>query len=189
MANHTRNKGLDILLDAFLGSQRPYCLVVGGRKRDYDYAGYTSRAGANQQIVFTDSLTDHEIRCLHHYADLFVFPSRADTLPLVVLEAMAAGRPVLSTRVGGIPFQVDDSCGRLVEPENPVALREAFEALFDQPELLKSMGQVALARVQAKFDWDQSADLTYDVYRQILGLPTEPDRDGSTTRNFSNASI
>lgn len=189
VANHTRNKGLDILLDAFLGSERPYCLVVGGKKRDYDYAGYAARARANQQIVFTDGLTDHEIRCLHHYADLFVFPSRADTLPLVVLEAMAAGRPVLSTRVGGIPFQVDDACGRLVEPEDPVALRQAFEALVSQPDLLKTMGQVALAKVQAKFDWDQSADQTYEVYRQLLGDPAEPTHAGSLARNFSNAAI
>lgn len=187
VANHTRNKGLDILLEAFLGSKRPYCLVVGGRKRDYDYAGFAARAGANQQIVFTDSLTDHEIRCLHHYADLFVFPSRADTLPLVVLEAMAAGRPVLSTKVGGIPFQIDDSCGRLVEPENAVALREAFEAMVSQPETLKAMGLAALARVRANFDWDRSADQTYSVYRQLLGLPAESGHDATKLRIFSDA--
>ncbi len=118
LANHTRNKGLDILMEAFLSTERPYCLIVGGKKRDYDYAGFAARARQHQQIVFTDGLSDLEIRCLHHYADLFVFPSRADTLPLVVLEAMAAGRPVLSTRVGGIPYQVDESCGRLVEAED-----------------------------------------------------------------------
>lgn len=188
VANHTRNKGLDILLDAFLGSKIPYCLIVGGRKRKYDYVGYAARAGANQQIVFTDSLTDHEIRCLHHYADLFVFPSRADTLPLVVLEAMAAGRAVLSTRVGGIPFQIDETCGRLVEPENPYALRAAFEQLAAQPGLLRDMGQAALARVQAQFDWDRSADQTYSVYCDVLGLPNK-EVGTLPSHNFSNANI
>lgn len=187
VANHTRNKGLDILLEAFLGSKRPYCLVVGGKKRDYDYAGFAARAGANQRIVFTDGLTDHEIRCLHHYSDLFVFPSRADTLPLVVLEAMASGRPVLSTKVGGIPFQIDDTCGRLVEPEDAVALREAFEALVEQPEKLKAMGRAALARVQANFDWDRSADQTYALYRKLLGLPAEQGRGAPSLRIFSDA--
>ena len=181
LANHTRNKGLDILLEAFLGSERPYCLIVGGKKRDYDYAAYLARVRANQQIIFTDGLTDHEIRCLHHYADLFVFPSRADTLPLVVLEAMAAGRPVLSTRVGGIPFQIDDSCGRLVEPEDAVALRQAFEELVSQPDALKAKGQMALARVQSKFDWDRSADMTFEVYRQILGMPAKAERPADAT--------
>ncbi|MCC6511307.1 MAG: glycosyltransferase family 4 protein [Pirellulaceae bacterium] len=176
LANHTRNKGLDILLDAFLGSEQPYLLIVGGKKRDYDYEGYQTRVRSGQRIVFTDALTDAEIRGLHHYADLFVFPSRADTLPLVVLEAMAAGRAVLSTRVGGIPFQIDDTCGRLVEPENSSALRQAFEELVAQPQQLAAMGQAALTKVKAQFDWDRSADLTYAVYRETLGLPAAPIR-------------
>ncbi len=170
LANHTRNKGLDILLDAFTSTHVPFCLVVGGKKRDYDYAGYAAKCRRDQRIVFTDALTDQEIRALHHYADLFVFPSRADTLPLVVLEAMAAGRAVLSTRVGGIPFQVDDTCGRLVEPENPTALRQAFEDLARTPDRLKTMGQAALIKVKQQFDWDRSADLTFQVYQQVLGL-------------------
>lgn len=174
LANHTRNKGLDILLEAFAHSTTPYCLVVGGKKRDYDYAGYSARTKANQRIVFTDSLTDQEIRCLHHYAELFVFPSRADTLPLVVLEAMAAGRPVLSTLVGGIPFQIDDTCGRLVAPENPVALRLAFEELCLDRERLKEMGQAGLRKVRAEFDWERSAELTMHVYRKALGLSDSP---------------
>ena len=168
LANHTRNKGLDILLDAFLASNRPYCLVVGGKKRDYDYDGYAARVKSNQRIVFTDGLTDREIRVLHHYADLFVFPTRADTLPLVILEAMASARPVLSTIVGGIPFQIDESCGKLVEPENPEAFRLAFEQLVEDRNKLAGMGQAACTRVRAMFDWDQSAKMTMDVYNEVL---------------------
>lgn len=171
LANHTRNKGLDILMDAFLASDAPFCLIVGGKKRDYDYKGYSSRAKANQQVVFTDGLSDQEIRALHHYADLFVFPSRADTLPLVVLEAMAAGRPVLSTRVGGIPYQIDESCGRLVEPENPEALRIAFEELTTDRPRLAAMGKAALKKVRSQFNWENSAKLTFEIYKQALGLP------------------
>lgn len=174
LANHTRNKGIDILLEAFLGSDRPYCLIVGGKMRpeDFDYAGYEAQAKPGQRIVFTNALTNDEIRALHHYADLFVFPSRADTLPLVVLEAMAAGRPVLSTRVGGIPFQIDDSCGRLVPPENPDQLRAALEDLLGDRNRLAAMGEAALRKVKALFDWDRSADLTLEVYRETLGLPS-----------------
>lgn len=168
VANHTRNKGLDVLIDAFLSSEKPYCLIVGGKKRDYDYDGFASRAKSNQRILFTDTLTDQEIRVLHHYADLFVFPTRADTLPLVVLEAMAAARPVLSTRIGGIPFQVDDRCGRLVEPDNPTALRIAFEEMFQDRERLIAMGIAASQRARELFDWQRSAKLTYEVYQQAF---------------------
>ncbi len=168
LANHTKNKGLDILIEAFAGTQRSFLLIVGGKKRDYDYEALSRCSNANQRILFTDGLTDAEIRCLHHYADLFVFPSRADTLPLVILEAMASGRAVLSTRVGGIPFQVDASCGRIVEPEQPVAFRRAFEEMTAEPEMLVRMGNAARMRVQALFDWERSAALTVEMYRSIL---------------------
>jgi len=149
-------------------SEKPYCLIVGGKKRDYDYDGFSLRAKWNQRILFTDILTDQEIWVLHHYADLFVFPTRADTLPLVVLEAMAAARPVLSTRIGGIPFQVDDSCGRLVEPDNPTVLRIAFEEMFQDRDRLIAMGIAASQRARELFDWQRSAKLTYEVYQQAF---------------------
>jgi starch synthase len=169
LANHTRNKGLDILLEAFLRSATPYRLIVGGKKRDdYDYEGYTKRAQSHQRILFTDRLSDQEIRCLHHYSDLFVFPSRADTLPLVILDAMAAGRAILSTRVGGIPYQVEPDCGCLVEPENPEALREAFERMVGDREQLIAQGNAARIRVRDHFNWKRSAELTANVYREVL---------------------
>jgi starch synthase len=167
LANHTRNKGLDVLVDAFRGTEIPYCLIVGGKKRDYDYVGYAKNLKSTQRIVFTDALTNQEIRVLHHYSDLFVFPTRADTLPLVVLEAMASSRPVLSTTVGGIPYQVDDSCGRLVEPDNPIALRIAFETLVQDPARLRAMGLAARRKVSEQFDWDVSGAMTFEIYRQV----------------------
>ena len=168
LANHTRNKGLDTLLEAFSASQHPYCLIVGGKKRDFDYDRYSRVSNNQQRILFTDMLSDREIHALHHYSDLFVFPSRADTLPLVVLEAMAAGRPVLSTRVGGIPFQIDDQCGRLVEPNDPNALRAAFEDLVSDRSRLAAMGQAALAKVRERFDWNHSAESTFEVYKKCI---------------------
>lgn len=170
LANHTRNKGLDILCDAFLGSKRPYLLIVGGKKRDYDYEGIAKKTLAQQKMVFTDALSDLEIRVMHHYSDLFVFPSRADTLPLVILEAMAAGKAVLSTQVGGIPFQIDASCGVLVPPENPIAFREAMEKLLADPEQLRTLGQAGREKARNLFCWDHSAWLTYKVYCGIFGI-------------------
>lgn len=171
LANHTRNKGLDVLVDAFRQTDRSYCLIVGGKKRDYDYDGYARNLKRGQRIVFTDALTNHEIRVLHHYSDLFVFPTRADTLPLVVLEAMACSKPVLSTTVGGIPYQVDDSCGRLVEPDNPAALRIAFEDLVQVPTRLRAMGLAARAKVSEQFNWHASAAKTFEIYQQVTEQP------------------
>jgi len=171
LANHTRNKGLDVLVDAFRQTDRSYCLIVGGKKRAYDYDGYAKNLKNAQRIVFTDALTNQEIRALHHYSDLFVFPTRADTLPLVVLEAMACSKPVLSTTVGGIPHQVDDSCGRLVKPNNPAALRIAFEDLVQDPMRLRAMGLAARSKVSKQFNWHASAAKAFEIYQQVTALP------------------
>ena len=169
LGNHTQNKGIDILLAAFLSLEIPYQLVVAGKKREnIDYSSYAARCLPGQRIVFTDHVSDTEVRALLHCADLFVFPSLADTLPLVVLEAMATGLPVLATTVGGIPYQVDDSCGRLVPPGNVPALRHALEDLFDQRATLKALGVRARRRVRERFDWGRSAAEALKHYQAIL---------------------
>ena len=66
-------------------------------------------------------------------ADLYVHPSRADTFPNGVLEALACGTPVVASRVGGIPEQVRNETGILVEPGDPAALAAAIESLLADP--------------------------------------------------------
>jgi teichuronic acid biosynthesis glycosyltransferase TuaC len=65
-------------------------------------------------------------------ADLVTLPSYMEGCPNVVLEALACGRPVVATNVGGIPEIMDDSCGRMVLPRDPAALAEALAAVLDQ---------------------------------------------------------
>jgi starch synthase len=169
LGNHTQNKGIDVLLEAMLATQVPYVLIVAGKRRDtIDYAGYAARCRPGQRIIFTDSVSDSQVRALFHCSELFVFPSLADTLPLVVLEAMAAGLPVLATTVGGIPYEVDSSCGRLVPPGDPQALRSALEGLAASRELLKAMGVAARRRVFEQFNWNRSADEAYRQYKSVL---------------------
>lgn len=172
LGNHTRNKGLDILVEAFQQTAQPYLLLVGGKKRDYPYEQFAAQCGPQQRMVFTDRLDEQEILGLFCYADLFVFPSLADTLPLVILEAMATGLPVLSTTVGGIPHQVSSACGLLVPPGDALAFRNGFEQLVQNPEQLKSMGVNAQQRVKELFDWQQSATIAYKHYEQLLGQTT-----------------
>ncbi|MES2866102.1 MAG: glycosyltransferase family 4 protein, partial [Actinomycetota bacterium] len=90
-------------------------------------------------------------------SDIFVFPTLADTLPLVVLEAMAQGLPVIASSVGGIPYQLDDACGVLVEPGDPAALAAAVQRLAAQPMMLAAMGRRARARVGTHFTWETAA--------------------------------
>ncbi len=88
-------------------------------------------------------------------ADLYVHPSRADTFPSGVLEALACGTPVVASRVGGIPEQLTDETGVLVEPGEPAALAAAIDALLDDPDRRTRMGQAAAADARARFSLDR----------------------------------
>lgn len=85
-------------------------------------------------------------------ADIFVQPSRSEGLPLAILEAMAAGLPVVATRVGGMGEAIlDGETGILVEPGKPDALARALRSLLDDPEQLRPLGVAAHQRAQAEF--------------------------------------
>jgi starch synthase len=170
LANHTPNKGLPVLLSAFAHLDIPYLLIVGGETRpsvDYDRASATCRPG--QRIIITGRLADPEVRALFRRSDLFIFPTLADTFPLVVLEAMSHGLPVLASQVGGIPYQIDECCGVLVRSGCPKTLAEAVEALSATPERLAAMGQYARARARSEFTWEHAAAQALAGYSVAIG--------------------
>lgn len=167
-------KGMDVFLRAIGGLRRPVRAVLGGRfdtdkERAELLAGVGLDAETESSLTFTGSLTDGELRALYHLADLFVYPTRADTLPLVVLEAMACGLPVVSTTIGGIPFAVPPEAGTLVPPGDPAAVASAVHTLLDDPERRARLGAAAAARVRAEFRWSQSARQAVEGYRWCLG--------------------
>ncbi|MDP3418335.1 glycosyltransferase family 4 protein [Falsiroseomonas sp.] len=169
LANHTANKGLPDLLAAFGKLEIPFTLVVGGERRDtVDYGGHLHPGRQDQRIIVTGRLSDTEVAALFRQSDLFVFPTLADTFPLVVLEAMSHGVPVLASRVGGIPYQIDEGSGVLVPPGDPGALAAAVERLAAEPDRLRQMGRHARARVAAEFTWQRAADRAMEGYRAVL---------------------
>jgi alpha-maltose-1-phosphate synthase len=169
LGNHTPNKGLPVLLEAFAGLDRPYLLIVGGERRpDIDYDHYLRGRRPDQQIVITGRVSDEEIRAALLRTDLFIFPTLADTFPLVVLEAMAHGVPVVASRVGGIPHQLTEDCGVLVEPRDVPGLRSAVSALAEQPERLAAMGRNARLRAVARFTWEEAAGDAVKAYQRVL---------------------
>jgi glycosyltransferase involved in cell wall biosynthesis len=93
--------------------------------------------------------------------------SRAEGLPNVLLEAMAHGKAVVTTPVGGIPTVVEDGkTGLLVPTDDPVALREALERLLADADLRRRLGEAARQRVIEYCSWDRVTDQTLAVYAQ-----------------------
>jgi L-malate glycosyltransferase len=89
-------------------------------------------------------------------SDLFVLPSASEASPNVVLEAMAAGLPVVASKVGGIPELVDDGVtGRLVPPSDPDALAAAILDVLDHPNRGAAFGQAGRMRIAREYSFDR----------------------------------
>lgn len=169
LANHTPNKGLPVLLEACRRLEQPFQLILGGEQRDgVAYAEHIAACRPGQAIAVTGRLSDAEAAACFRRADIFVFPTLADTFPLVVLEAMAAGLPVVASRVGGIPHQIGSEHGLLVEPGDPAALAAALDALIADPARAARLGAAGRARAQAEFTWERAAEIAFSGYEAVL---------------------
>ena len=169
-------KGVDVYLESLRRVQRPFQAVVAGSfKRPEEPGRLMDATGLPQElrerVRFTGAISDVELRALYNLADVFVYPTRGDTLPLVVLEAMACGKPVVASRVGGIPFQIPADCGVVVPVEDPDATGDAVNLLLADEDLRARMGATARARVESVFRWRSAAASAIEGYSQILGVP------------------
>jgi len=122
--------------------------------------------GLEGSVAFLGFRTD--VLELLRAADFFCLPSLSEGLGTSILEAMAAGLPVVATRTGGVPEIVEEGrTGILVPPSDPAALAEAMVDLASRPALRASMGALGRERAE-RFSVDQTADMTYQVYRSAL---------------------
>lgn len=102
-------------------------------------------------------------------AAVVVFPSRRDGFPVTCAEAMAHGRAVVATAVGGLPdMVVDGETGLLVPPGDPWALRSAIDRLLADEELRRRLGAAARERITNLAGWDRVVDATIACYESAL---------------------
>jgi glycosyltransferase involved in cell wall biosynthesis len=100
--------------------------------------------------------------------DVYVNSSISEGVSLTILEAMAAGLPIVATGVGGTPEVVDATCARLVSPRDANALAAALLDLARQPAARDQMGRAARTRVEALFTLERMVDEYRDVYYRVL---------------------
>jgi len=126
--------------------------------------------GIEELVTVTGWLEPREVRAQLDSADMLVLPSVAsESFGLVLIEAMAACLPVVATRVGGIPEIVEDEhCGILVNPSDPAGLARAIGRLAANPELREQMGTRGRRRVEERFDIQDMAQRTRDLYSELL---------------------
>jgi len=100
-------------------------------------------------------------------ADVYVHPSRADTFPSGVLEALACGTAVVASRVGGIPEQVHEETGVLVEPGDPEALAAAIESLIGDPVLRGRLAAAGARDARERFSLERQVDAYLALYARL----------------------
>jgi glycosyltransferase involved in cell wall biosynthesis len=97
-----------------------------------------------------------------------VFPSIYEAFGIVLLEAMACGKPVVASNVGGIPFVVEEGkTGLLFESGNVEDLADKIVTILKDEELREKMGEAGRERAK-EFTWDKIAERTVEVYKEIL---------------------
>jgi glycosyltransferase involved in cell wall biosynthesis len=107
-------------------------------------------------------------------SDLYVSSSHWEGLPVAILEAMAAGLPVVATQVGDAPRAIGRDSGVLVAPQDPAALARAITELLDDPLRLRELGAAGRARVRAKFGARAWAERHVALYAEVLGRRGHP---------------
>jgi glycosyltransferase involved in cell wall biosynthesis len=122
--------------------------------------------GVAPAVTFAGRLDRDAMADLYRQADVCLNPSLADNMPNSVLEALASGVPVVSTRVGGVPFIVQDGVtALLVPPQDPAAMAQAVQRLLAEPQFKSSLVAAGLQEVQ-RYTWLRVAPLLANVYRQ-----------------------
>jgi glycosyltransferase involved in cell wall biosynthesis len=111
------------------------------------------RLGLARKIRFLGYRSQAEVRDELRRADVFVLPSFAEGVPVVLMEALASGVPVVATRVAGVGELVEDGVsGYLVPPGDPTPLAEGIAKLIEDPVLRSRFGAAGRAKVEREFD-------------------------------------
>ncbi|HEV7703046.1 MAG TPA: glycosyltransferase [Gemmatimonadaceae bacterium] len=165
----SREKGVDIFIDALtsIGDRVIQGAILGdGPERPAEQARAESIAPA--RFLWLGAVPD----AARYFAafDLFVMSSRTEGLPMVLLEAMAAGVPIVTTNVGGIPQLLSPAEGVLVPPEDPKALASAMRAALDDRAAAAARADAARRRQHAEFDVGPWSDRYEALYRHLIAL-------------------
>lgn len=167
-------KGIFELLESFLIVRKSYpdlhLLVVGDGEDFREFAAQVKASEVEEWVHLLGARPHDEIPGWFSASDILVLPSWREGLPNVVVEAMACRRPVIATRVGGIPEAViDGESGILVNKQDPKALAEAIAFLIENEGKRWLMGAKGRVIVEERFTWEKNAAETIKVYEEVLG--------------------
>ena len=152
-------KNLPVLLQAFARLGSPYhLLMIGGDRESRPTPNVTMLPYRRDSLDLAASLAS---------ADALVHAGTKETFGLVLLEAMACGRPVVAARASAIPEFVDESVGMLAEPNNAASMADCIATLYERD--LEAIGATARQRVLRRFTWQKAFQTQTTAYASLVG--------------------
>ncbi len=176
-------KGFDTLIRA-LSYMREKCpqttVIIGGDGSDLGRLKTLAKEkGVSDIIRFTGTINRLEVPIYFYLCDLFVLPAvvdpkgNMDGCPIVILEAMACGKPVVASAISGIPIVVQNGkTGLLVEEKNPDALASAIVSLLENSAKREQFGKAAQQRIQNELTWTKTIEQFISIYQQHANRDT-----------------
>ena len=165
-------KGINYLLCAMSRITKHFpkakLIIVGTGPLKHYLKDLSKRLGVQNSVTFLGYVSDEKIRELLVSADVAVVPSIFEGCPLVLLEAMAAGKPVVASAVQGISEVIQHQLsGLLVKPGNTHEIENAVIRLLKEKEFAKRLGENAKAAVREDYSWKRIARKTLEAYEKL----------------------
>jgi len=165
-----KRKNIARLVEAFETLDRSWRLVLAGSASGFGAAEILARiqqSPARDRISVTGYVSPETLAEWYARSTIFAFPSLDEGFGMPILEAMAAGTPVITSNRSALP-EVAGDAALLVDPENSDALAEALHDLATREDRRRELARRGAARAQC-FTWEKAVRETWDVYRELLG--------------------
>jgi len=169
-------KGFDLAIKAFKNFsgkvEEAELIIIGNGPELVNLKKLTLELSIEEKVIFLGWLPRGELLQKMSSCDVFLFSSLRDGGGNVVVEAMAAGKPVVCFDLAGPGFHIDEKCGIKIKPENPEQaiedMAKALEKLYSNRELRIKLGKGAEEKAEKKYDWNKLGDRLSEIYKKIL---------------------
>lgn len=170
---HVPKNGLEYLIRAIpLVTRRlpNVMFLIGGHGPLRSYHEFLVRKlGVSRNVIFTGYIPHNEVPNYYAACDVSVIPSIIEAFGVVAVEAMACGKPVVGSNVGGIAEVIEDGIdGLLAKPKDPKDLAEKILCLFENPDMMKKMGMNGREIVIQRFDVDKRIEKMIKLYLDLM---------------------
>ncbi len=161
-------KGTDVLLEAFQRIEGAELWIVGMPRMPMDELRELARRAPGKVRFVERFITDPEIPAFMRRADLVVLPYRNIEQSGVLYTALAFGKPMVLSAVGGFPEIAEQGAARLVPPEEPGALADTLRDLLADPAARESLAEAAGREAATTYSWERIGEQTMALYRDLL---------------------